>query len=121
MAKVKTKPAQYEGHPRVHELLAELGTLHANKNHDYAAGAAQGPLGNFTRVSRLLREYPQGDVWTSPTGIALIYMLKQLDAALIMLSTAKTSRVGEGLHERLKDIAAYAILTMVLHEEGEKQ
>jgi hypothetical protein len=110
---------KHAAHPRYHELLQELDALHNAKNFDYAAGAKQGPLGNFQRVAQYLGMYPnlpQG----KPSSVALVYMLKQLDAAIIMMSTGKHSRTGEGVHERLRDVAAYAILLMLLTKEENK-
>ena len=45
-------------------------------------------------------------------------MLKQLDAALMLLTTGKTSKTGEGMSERLRDIAIYALLSIILNEEA---
>lgn len=105
------------GHPKFHELLEEIGELHNRKNYDYAEGMAEGPLGNFLRISGLMKNYPDMD-WSTPTGVALIYALKQFDAAMTMLSTGKTSKTGEGLGERMRDVAIYALLAIILNEEA---
>jgi hypothetical protein len=105
---------------RFHELLAEIGRLHDAKNLDYAGGCRQGPLGNFDRVSTLVQMYPASGAWSNPSGIALTYMLKQLDAALVMFTTGKQSVTGEGLRERLRDIATYAMILELLAEREEK-
>jgi hypothetical protein len=99
---------------RFHELLAEIGCLHDAKNLDYAGGCRQGPLGNFDRVSTLLQLYPVSASWSTPAGVALAYMLKQLDAALVIFTTGKESVTGEGLAERLRDVATYAIILLEL-------
>ena len=106
---------------RFHELLKGIGSLFDKKNFDYAAGGQQGPMGNFDRVSALLRSYPASGAWGSPSGVALTYLLKQLDAALILHTTGKHSVTGEGLRERLTDIAAYAIITCLLIEREENK
>ena len=43
--------------------------------------------------------------------------LKQLDAALILESTGRVSVTGEGIGERLKDVATYALLGILLQED----
>jgi hypothetical protein len=100
-------------------LLGEIGRLHDAKNFDYAGGGKQGPLGNFDRISALVLAYPPSVAWSKPTGIALTYMLKQLDATLILMTTGKQSHTGEGICERLRDIACYAIIAMELFEREE--
>lgn len=111
-------PEQKHGHRKFYELLTTIGDLHNRKNFDYANGAAQGPLGNFNRISSITRLYPRTPEWGSPTGVALTYMLKQLDAALVMFATEKVSKTGEGLGERLRDVAVYALLAIILDEEN---
>jgi hypothetical protein len=114
----KTKEPKRYGHPKFHAMLAEIGDLHDKKNFDYAEGGEQGPLGNFTRVANIKRLYP-GSGWSDAQGVALTYMLKQFDAALMIYTTGKTSQTGEGLKQRLTDVAVYALLTIILSEEGE--
>jgi len=108
-----------KGHPRVHEILAGLSVLHERKNTDYATGGIQGPLGNFERVSKIMALYV-GMQWDTPIGVALCYLLKQFDAALMLLSTKRESINGEGVRERLQDVASYSVLGMVINEEGRK-
>ena len=110
------KPRRNDAPNRFHELLTEIGQLYDAKNLDYASGGQQGPLGNFDRISALISAYPQSAYWAQPTGIALTYMLKQLDAALMLFTQQKQSAVGEELRSRLLDIACYAIITMQLVE-----
>jgi hypothetical protein len=93
-----------------------MSALHEKKNSDYAGGSESKPLGNFERVSAICRGYPGMD-WDSPFGVAFIYMLKQLDAALVLRSTKRESVTGEPVGSRLKDIANYAVIAMVLEEE----
>ena len=106
---------------RFHELLAAIGRLHDAKNLDYAGGCHQGALGNFDRISTLVEMYPASSVWGSPAGIAFTYMLKQFDAALVMFTTGKQSITGEGLRERLRDIATYAMILELLIEREEQK
>ena len=105
---------------RFNELLGELSALHATKNFDYASGGIAGPMGNFHRVAALLHNYPPSPRWHSAPGIALTYMLKQLDATLHLLTTGNQSRTGENIDARLRDVATYAIIAIQLIEEEEK-
>jgi hypothetical protein len=101
------------GHPKFYEILAKLADLHSAKNGDYAGGGR--PLGNFERVSALLKMYP-GYPLDTTYGVALVYALKQLDAALWLMATGRRGKV-EGVPERLQDIAVYAMLAMVMYDE----
>ena len=101
------------GHPQFYEILKDLGDLHSRKNHDYASGGDA--LGNFQRVAKILEMYP-GLKLSSPTVVAVIYALKQLDATLWMLSNGHLAQV-EGISSRLQDVAVYSILEMILNEE----
>jgi len=113
-----THVAEKGGHPRFHEILGELSQLHNRKNHDYAAGGKQGPLGNFERTSTIMSLYPGMD-WDSPFGVAMAYMLKQLDAAFILRAQKRKSITGEPIPARLKDVATYTVIGMVIAEEEE--
>jgi hypothetical protein len=111
---------QRGGHPKFHEYIEEIQSLHDRKNTDYAAGTKEGPLGNFTRVSQIEKLYPGFD-WDSPFGVAMGYMLKQFDAAFTLRSQHRESVTGEGIAERLKDVAVYSIIGMViLNEEAQE-
>lgn len=101
------------GHPRVYQILEELAGLHSEKNHDYASGGD--PLGNFKRRGAIYAMYPGLDL-SDPAVIALVDAMKQLDAALWLLSNKHTAKI-EGLGGRLRDIAVYAVLSVVLDEE----
>ena len=111
-----TTPQPQGGDPRFYELLEEFKELHSRKNTDYSKGGKQGHLGNFIRVSEIKKLYPGLDL-SSPLGTAIDYMLKQLDAALILYSTQRESVTGEGIEERLKDVAVYAILGILLRRD----
>lgn len=104
------------GHPRFYDLVAEITALHNRKNTDYAAGTKEGPLGNFHRVSAIKQLYPGFD-WDSPFGVAMGYMLKQLDAAFTLRSQKRESVTGEPVRERLKDVAVYSLIGMIIEEE----
>lgn len=106
--------ARTMGHPRFYEILDELRGLHDRKNHDYAKGGK--PTGNFDRVSSILAKYPGFPLDTS-WGVAVVYMMKQLDAALWMLTQGHESQTGESVGQRLRDVACYAILAELMYEE----
>jgi hypothetical protein len=120
----KSKPKQEQsmtkgGHPRFHEIVQQMSDLHDRKNTDYAAGAVEGPLGNFLRVSTIKKLYPGFD-WDSPFGTAMDFMLKQFDAAFTLRSQKRDSVTGEPIASRLTDIAVYAVLGIILEEEEQK-
>jgi len=108
------------GHPRFYEILDQQAKIHNNKNTDYAKGGIQGALGNFHRVSSIMRLYPGMD-WDSPFGVALCYMLKQFDAALILRSTKRDSITGEPIPSRLLDVCVYSNIATILVEEEDGQ
>lgn len=98
------------GHPMFYEILDKLAVLHSKKNHDYASGGD--PLGNFKRVAKILGMYPDLQL-SDPTVVAMVYMMKQLDAALWLLSNGHKAQV-EGIADRLQDVAVYSIIETVL-------
>ena len=109
------------GDPRFYELLRHMAILHGAKNKDYAQGGKQGHLGNFTRVSDIKKLYPGFD-WSSPFGTAIDYMLKQLDAAMILYSVNRESVTDENIPERLQDVAIYSgIATLLWQDEQTEQ
>jgi hypothetical protein len=108
-----------KGHPKFYEIVDKMKELHSKKNADYAEGMKEGPLGNFLRTSAIQRLYPGLD-WSSPFGVAAAYMLKQLDAALVLKATSKESLTGEPVEARLFDVAVYSVLMMILDEAEAK-
>lgn len=104
------------GHPRFFEILEEVADLHNKKNTDYAHGLMQGPLGNFHRVSQFKKMYVGFD-WTSPFGTAIDFMLKQLDAMMILRATKRESLTGEPVAARLRDVVVYTLIAEILEEE----
>ncbi|MFH1547675.1 MAG: hypothetical protein ABIC57_04255 [bacterium] len=105
------------GHPGFITLTLEELDLHSRKNSDYAKGGD--PLGNFKRVASILRNYPNLDVG-NPIVIAIVYALKQLDAALWMLSQGYEGQV-ENVNMRLQDVHVYVKIARLLRgeEDGE--
>lgn len=104
------------GHEFFYEQTQKEEELHSRKNHDYARGG--NPLGNFTRVASILSLYPNLD-HTDPVVVAIVYALKQWDAALWMLNNGHSSVTGEGLHERFQDVSIYSKLARCLLKDRE--
>lgn len=99
------------GHPDFTQITVDELALHSAKNHDYARGGD--PLGNFNRVATILALYPNLKLGT-PIVVALVYMLKQLDAALWMLSQGFEGDV-ENIDTRLTDVHVYAKIARLIH------
>jgi hypothetical protein len=105
------------GHPEfLPTVLAQL-KLHSEKNHDYASGGK--PTGNFDRVSATLKLYPKLNI-ADPRVVALVYMMKQLDAVLWGLNENIEHKV-EGLNGRLDDIAVYANIVQCMNKDLMRQ
>jgi len=104
------------GHPRFKELTGEELRIHDAKNTDYARGGD--PLGNFRRVAGILGQYPGLDL-AQPAVVALVYLMKQLDAVLWMMCRGYDGEV-ENKGTRLGDVGIYAKLARILDEEGDR-
>lgn len=104
------------GHPFFYAQTEAEEDLHSRKNYDYARGG--NPLGNFNRVASILSLYPNLD-HTDPVVVAIVYALKQWDAALWMLNSGHSSVTGEGLHERFGDVSIYAKLARCILKDRE--
>jgi hypothetical protein len=90
--------------------------LCSEKNTDYAKGGD--PLGHFHRVSKILELYPNLDL-KDPTVVAIIYALKQFDAAVWMLNKRYEGKV-ENVDARLTDVHVYMKLARMLNKERTK-
>jgi len=104
------------GHRDFNGMCIDEMALHSRKNHDYARGGD--PLGNFNRVARFLDQYPGLDLG-DPTIVALVYALKQVDAALWMLAGGYEGQV-EGIAARLGDVSVYAKLAIILNKQEQE-
>lgn len=94
------------GHPRFNQLLDEFKKLHSDKNFDYARGGD--PLGNFIRVAIQLG--------ITPAEYAHHLMMKQVDAVTWSYLQGGEYKV-EGKIAKLRDIAIYATLQIIMLEE----
>ena len=109
------KPSSKGGHPRFHEIVQAMSDLFDKKNTDFTAGTVEGPLGNFIRMSQIMRLY-SGIDWASPFGVCMAFMLKQFDAGLTLKAQGRASVTGEPVAARLMDIAVYTVLGIILDE-----
>jgi len=92
--------------------MAELA-LYSAKNKDYTNGGS--PYGNFERVASILSLYPKLKL-SDPRIVAMVYLMKQLDAALWMLSEGYEGEV-ENIDTRLTDVHVYAKIIRLLGGE----
>ena len=104
------------GHKRFYELTRQEEELHSKKNRDYAnSEGGDDPLRNFRSVGLIAKKLVTPG--NEDVKIAIIYLLKQLDAAINLLSENREGGV-EGIAERLGDVGVYAKLARILYEEG---
>jgi len=103
----------FHGHPKYLDLTEDELQLHSEKNKDYAGGGD--PLGNFKRVANILAQYPGLDI-SNPAVVSLVYMMKQLDAALWMLCQGHDGAV-ESIDKRLRDAHIYIKIARILRSK----
>lgn len=103
-----------KGHPMFAELTKEELELHEQKNKDYRSVAD--PLANFKRVASWMALYPDMN-WATPECVAIIYALKQQDAALSLLERGYEGSV-ETVDTRARDVSIYWKILRILHREG---
>jgi len=96
------------------ELTKEELKLYQRKNKDYTQGGDK--YGNFKRVSCILSLYPKLSL-SDPQVVAMVYLMKQLDAALWMLSEGYEGEV-ENIDTRLADVHVYAKIARLLGENN---
>ncbi len=105
------------GHEGYIPLLLDEAKLHSEKNHDYAGPGGNDPLGNFKRRAAIYAFYPGLDP-ADPAVVAIIDLMKQLDAYL-WFKSAKHSAKVEGKDTRLRDVTVYADLARLLDREAD--
>ncbi len=96
------------------DLTRDELDLYNKKSKEYTGNQGD-PFGNFKRVSYILSLYPKLNL-ADPQVVAMVYMLKQLDACCNMFSENYDGEV-EGIVDRLRDISVYAKLVILLHLE----
>ena len=95
------------------QLTTEEINLYRAKNKDYTQGGDV--FGNFKRVASILSLYPKLNL-ANPQVVAMVYLMKQLDAALWMLSEGYEGEV-ETIDTRLADVGVYTKLCRLLGGE----
>lgn len=103
----------YHGHPKVYEILEEIKWLHSEKNRQYAT--KDDPLGNFRRTGQMISKFLKPGINPSLAS-ALALVSKQIDGVYEIVGESKKNTV-EGLRDKLRDIAVYAVICMVIVEE----
>ena len=101
------------GHPMFKELTEEELTLHDAKNQDYRSEGD--PLANFKRVAAWMALYPKMN-WAQPELVAIIYAMKQQDAALSLMERGLEGQI-ENFDTRARDTHVYWKIARILHRE----
>ena len=102
------------GAPEFIDVSLEEMQLYSDKNHDYAGD--ENPFGNFERVAVILSLYPGLDL-SDRVVVALVYMMKQLDAVL-RIKSDKTETKVESIESRLADISVYAKIARIMEGQS---
>ncbi len=106
-------PTEYFGHPRFYEIMEELKRLHSDKNKQYASKGD--PLSNFRRTGQMISKMLKPGI--NPTlASALSLVSKQIDAIYDIVGEGKEGTV-ESLRDKLRDVAVYSVIAMVIIEE----
>jgi hypothetical protein len=98
------------GHKRFYELLDEMGELHSRKNQDYADSESD-PLRNFREAEGLGISAFQGTLVRISDKWIRIRNLASRDRGPAV--------VDESIRDTLLDLANYALIALILHEEQE--
>ena len=101
------------GHPLFAELTKEELELHEAKNKDYRSDSD--PLANFKRVASWMALYPKMN-WATPEGVAIVYAMKQQDAALSLMERGYEGGV-ENVDTRARDVHVYWKIVRILRRE----
>ncbi len=93
------------GHPMFFQVLEEMSLLHDKKGRDYGIGVDT--LGNVR----------SSEQWGVPAWIGTL--IRANDKIVRLQNAAKGSAlVNEGIEDSLMDLAAYAIIALVLYRES---
>jgi hypothetical protein len=116
MNPVQSKPRLFLGDPMFLEILAELERLHSDKNRQYATAAA--PLANFERTGHMIRKFLKPGI-DPALASCLSLASKQVDAVYEIVGEQKLN-LTEALDDKLRDIAVYSILAMIIVRRGRR-
>ena len=97
------------GHPRFHELVQQMSELHSKKNHDYSG--EKDPLNNLREVEGM--GIP---AWVG-VGVRISDKYTRMKN---FIKNRKFEFKEESLKDTMMDMAVYALLYIVLFEEGQK-
>ena len=112
------KPSNYHGHPAFYRIVEELKELHSEKSRQYAT--KDNPLGNFERTGKMISKFLKPGI--NPTlASCLALVSKQIDGVYELVGECKEN-TADSLEDKLRDIAVYAILAMIIvgETQGEK-
>lgn len=105
--KVLAAANRHPGSARFHEILAGLGELHDKKQQDYGR-----PTDPFANVRASIE-------WGVTSWIGA--MIRATDKVRRLQTFAqKGTLANEGVEDSLRDLAVYAIISLVLYEEESK-
>ena len=110
-SEVQAEDPPHTGDPLFYQLCAEEVELHNAKNKDYRSKSD--PLANFNRVAAWMALYPDMN-WATPEGVAIVYAMKQQDAALSLLERGYEGNV-ETVDTRAQDVHVYWKIVRILH------
>jgi len=105
------------GHKRIYELLAEIRKLHSRINSMYASNS--NPLSNFQRGSEISKKLFKEGI-NKELAYALVLVSKQIDCVYDIVGEGKKDTL-EGLPDKLRDMAVYSLLAIILYEESQKK
>ena len=106
----------YYGHPDFYKIVDELKELHSSKNRQYAT--PDNPLGNFERTGRMVKKLFKPEI-NERLAVLLCYVSKQMDGIIEIVGENKKNTT-EALEDKLKDIATYSIIAIILSREAQK-
>lgn len=95
------------GHPRFYELLETIAELHSRKNSDYAKKTD--PLSNFKECE---------DFGIPAFNGTLVRMSDKWSRIKQLTKKGSASVKGEAITDTLMDMSVYALLAIILYEEG---
>ena len=96
-----------EGHPEFMKILQEIGSLHKKKGADYGV-----PDAIFLNIRQSMD-------WGVQRWVGS--MVRAGDKVVRLKAAATGSKLkNEGVEDSLMDLAAYAIIALVLYREGHK-
>ena len=107
---------KYYGHPLFYKVVDELKELHSRKNRQYAT--IEKPLGNFERTGRMVKKLFKPEI-NERLAVLLCYVSKQMDGIIEIVGENKKNTT-EALEDKLKDVAVYSIIAIILSREAQK-